>query len=447
MTVEAIAVDLARMVGADHVLSGDIAAYRADTTETMGLVGRADAVVLPAHAEQVAAVVAWCYERGVAIVPRGGATGFAGGATPVSGGVVVGLERLKRVRSFDPLLWRMHVEAGVTTATVQRLARENGLVFPVDPGAAETSHIGGNVATNAGGPHCFKYGVMRAWLSGVEAVLAPGELVAVGGPTRKDVAGYDLTSLLCGSEGTLGIVTAVWLKLLPAPACALPVCAFFADARAGVDAIEQVLGSGVVPAAIEYLDAGTLRAAGSTFPGGMPDDVGFLVITEADGSTAEADELAEALGPTSQRPDPTELWRWRDSVSLAVTAQRGGKLSDDIAVPLDRLADAIEETIAIGERHGLEACSWGHAGDGNLHSTFLLNPDDPDERHRAEAAAQGLFALAIALGGTVTGEHGIGWLKRGQLRKQWSPAAIAAHRAIKDAMDPKGLFNPGKKAP
>ena len=447
MDLGTLGADLGRIIGPEHVLGPEASAYRADSTETMGLIGRPDAVALPAGAEEVAAVVAWCYERGVAIIPRGGGTGFTGGATPLTGGVVVSLERLTRVRSFDPLLWRIEVEAGVTTHTVQRLARENGLAFPVDPGAAESSQIGGNVATNAGGPHCFKYGVTRAWVSGLEAVLAPGELVQVGGPTRKDVAGYDLVGLLTGSEGTLGIVTAAWLKLMPAPAVSLPVCAFLPDARSGAEAIEQVLGSGVVPAAVEYLDAATLRAAGSTFPGGMPDGAGFLVIAEADGSEEEAQELAAALGEAALRPEPRELWRWRDGVSLAVTAQRGGKLSDDIAVPVDRLAEAVEGTIAIGERHGLEACSWGHAGDGNLHSTFMLTPGDDGELRRAEAAAEELFDLAIALGGTISGEHGLGWLKRGQLRKQWAPAAVAAHRAIKDALDPKGLFNPGKKTP
>jgi FAD/FMN-containing dehydrogenase len=341
----------------------------------------------------------------------------------------------------------MEVEAGVTTRTVQRLARENGLFFPVDPGAAESSLIGGNVATNAGGPHCFKYGVMRAWLTGLEVVLAPGELARIGGATRKDVAGYDLIGLLTGSEGTLGVVTAAWLKLMPAPAVSLPVCAFLADAEAGQEAIESVLGSGVVPAAIEYLDSATLSAAGSTFPGRAANREGFLVIAEADGSEAEAAELADALGPGALRPDARELWRWREGVSLAVTAQKGGKLSDDIAVPVDRLAEAVEGTIEIGARHGLEACSWGHAGDGNLHSTFLLTPGDAGELRRAEAAAEELFDLAIALGGTISGEHGLGWLKRGRLHKQWSPAAVAAHRAIKDALDPKGLFNPGKKTP
>jgi glycolate oxidase subunit GlcD len=439
--------ELAQIVGDEHVLSGEERAYVEDASRAMGLRGRADAVVRPGTPEEVAAVVAWCYEHDVPLVPRGGGTGYAGGAVPLDGGVVLALERLSSIRSLDPGLWRMEAEAGVTTATVTRRAREEGLLFPVDPGAAEESQLGGNVATNAGGPHCFKHGVMRAWVTGLEAVLAPGELVQVGGPTRKDVAGYDLVSLLCGSEGTLGVVTSVWLRLVPAPEARLPVAALFADARGGQEGLEACLASGAVPAAIEFLDAGSLAATGAAEPG-------FLLLAEAEGSAeqAQADRaaLAEALREAGaqrvEERDARELWRWREGVSLAVTAKRGGKLSEDVAVPLDRLAEAVEETVAIGERHGLEACSWGHAGDGNLHSTFLLTPGDAGELERAEAAAEELFAMAVRLGGTVSGEHGLGWLKRGQLERQWTPAALAAHRAIKTALDPKGLLNPGKKA-
>src|SRR4051812_14023529 len=439
--------ELTQIVGEGHVLDGDRAEYLQDASRAQGLRGRADAVVLPGSAEEVAAVVAWCYEHDVAIVPRGGGTGYAAGSVPLDGGVVLGLERLGAVRSLEPGLWRMEAEAGVTTATVRRRAREEGLYFPVDPGAGESSHIGGNVATNAGGPHCFKHGVTRAWVTGVEAVLAPGELVRVGGPVRKDVAGYDLVSLLCGAEGTLGVVTSVWLRLIPAPEVALPVVAVFADARVGQAGLEAVLASGVVPAAIEFLDAGALAAAGR-------EGEGFLLMCDVEGDAAtvarEREELAAALREAGAAgvevpEDGRELWRWREGVSLAVVARRGGKLSEDVAVPLDRLADAVDETVAIGARHGLEACSWGHAGDGNLHSTFLLEPGDAEALARAEAAAEELFAMAARLGGTVSGEHGLGWLKRGQLSRQWSPAALEAHRAIKRALDPKGLLNPGKK--
>ena len=450
--------DLAAIVGSEHVLAPAPAAYLHDDSIVSGVRGRGALAVLPGTAEEVAAVVAWCYERGAPVVPRGGGTGYAGGAVPTTDdAVVLSLERLRRVRSFDPLLWRMEAEAGLRTAEVARLARESGLLYPPDPGAAESSQIGGNVATNAGGPHAFKYGVTGAWVTGLEAVVAPGELVRLGGPVRKDVAGYDLRSLLVGSEGTLGVITSVWLRLIPAPEAALPVAARYPGVREGCDAVARVLGSGVVPAALEYLDAGTVAAAGATFPGGALEP-GFLLLAEADGSAEEArrarGELLDALreGATAvhapEAPgEVRELWAWRASVSHAVSARRGGKLSEDVAVPLDRLAEAIEETVAIGGRHGLEACSWGHAGDGNLHSTFLLAPGDEAQAERAAAAAADLFAMAIRLGGTVTGEHGVGLLKNGRLRDQWSPAAVGLHRAVKEALDPRGLLNPGKKLP
>src|SRR6266576_4966737 len=221
-----------------------------------GVVGTADAVVFPSTTEEVAAVMRWCYENAVPLTARGGGTGLAGGAIPVHGGVVIGFERLNKIRQFDPLLWRMHVEAGVTTGDVQRVARENGLRFPPDPGAAEISQIGGNIACNAGGPHAFKYGVTGNWVTGIEAVIPPGVIVRSGGPIRKDVAGYDVKSLLIGSEGTLGVVTAAWLKLLPAPEAALPVAAFFGGVVDGCAAIERVLGNGLLVAALEYLDGG-----------------------------------------------------------------------------------------------------------------------------------------------------------------------------------------------
>jgi FAD/FMN-containing dehydrogenase len=436
--------DLAALVGADHV-ELDVA-----LADASGLSGRAEVLVAPADAREVAAVVAWCYERDVAIVPVGGRSGYSGGIVPVDGAegpretVAIAMDRLDRVRSFDPLLWRMEAEAGVITATVARRARENGLLFPPDPGAAEQSQLGGNLATNAGGPHAFKYGVTGRWVTGVEAVLAPGELVSFGGAVRKDVAGYDLRALLIGSEGTLGLITAAWLRFVPAPPASLPVAAAYPSIRDGCDAIDAVLGSGMVPAAVEYLDGRCIAAAPPPFLDAA--GAAMLVVCEAE-TPEDRDALVEALGDGAVAPGANEIWRWREGVSIAVRAALGEKLSEDIAVPVDRLAEAIEGTIAIGARHGLEGCSWGHAGDGNLHSSFLLEPGDAAMRERADAAARDLFAMARELGGTASGEHGIGLLKAGELSRQWAPAAVAAHRAVKHALDPKGLFNPGKKEP
>jgi glycolate oxidase subunit GlcD len=444
-----------RTVLGDAKVVAPSAAYLADQTEVRGVHGRADAVALPETAEDVAMVVAWCYEHGVPVIPRGGGTGYAAGAVPLDGGVVVSLERLDRVRSFDPLIWRMEVEAGMTTAAVRRVAREGGLLFAPDPGAAEQSHIGGNVATNAGGPHAYKYGVMGAWVTGLEVVVAPGELVRLGGPLRKDVASYDLTSLLVGSEGTLGVITAIWLQLTPAPEAVLPVVGFFDGVPAGSAAIERLVGSGLPVAAIEYLDGGTMRYAGAGFPTEIPDGA-FCVITEADGSPEEAarvrEDVLELLGEDALALHAPEaaaeiaaLWRWRDGVALRVDAQRGGKVSEDIAVPLDRLGEAIEESLEIGAKLGLAAASWGHAGDGNLHTTFLVAGDDPEEIRASTRASEELFALALRLGGTISGEHGVGVIKRPWLARQLGPRAYELHTAIKQAFDPQNLLNPGKK--
>jgi glycolate oxidase subunit GlcD len=431
------------------------AQYLADQTEGRGLYGRADAVALPEDAEEVTAVVAWCYEHGVPVVPRGGGTGYAGGAVPLDGGVVLSLERLTRLRSFDPLVWRMEVEAGMRTADVRRIARDGGLLFPPDPGAAEQSHIGGNVATNAGGPHAYKYGVTGAWVTGVEVVVPPGEIVRLGGPVRKDVASYDLTSLFVGSEGTLGVITSVWLRLTPAPEAVWPVVGFFDGVRDGCATIERLVGSGLPVAAIEYLDGETMRYAGAGFPCDVPEGA-FCVITEADGSHDEAarvrEDVLEVLGESAralhapERPEEiAALWRWRDGVALRVEAQLGGKASEDIAVPLDRIAEGIEESLAIGARLGLATASWGHAGDGNLHTTFLLARDDPEDIDRAARASEELFALALRLGGTISGEHGVGAIKSEWLERQLGERGYALHAAIKRAFDPQNLMNPGKK--
>lgn len=456
--------ELGAVLGAGRVRA-PTAAELEDATRWAGLRGTADAIVTPQDAAEVAEAVRWCYAHDVPITVRGGGTGLSGGAVP-DGGVVIAMAGLNRVRSLEPEWWRCEVEAGVTTADLQRRVREVGLRYPPDPGAAGTSHIGGNLATNAGGPHAFGHGVTGAWVLGVEAVLAPGELVQIGGPTRKDVAGYDLTALLVGSEGTLGVITAAWLRLIPPPAAEQTVVALFPDAHAAQAGIAGAFTCGAVPVSLELLDGGTLQDAAATLPidgaavvWGSLDDPGAAVLLTAtlegdivEATAARGDALIDAwleAGAVWTAVPATAtagaLGEWRARISGAVAARRGGKLSEDVAVPTDRLAELLDGSASIAARHGLEHAAWGHAGDGNMHCTYLFDPADGARVKRAGAAADDLFGLAISLGGTVSGEHGLGRLKNGYLSAQWDPAAVAAHQAIKAALDPKGLLSPGRK--
>lgn len=452
--------ELRKMLSPEQVVTGgqELTAALQDGTGIRGIRGTAGALVLPADAEEVCRVVSWCYERGVPLTVRGGGTGLAGGAVP-DGGIVLSLERLDRVRSIDPELWRMEVEAGVRTATVHRVALENGLFFPPDPGASEQSMIGGNIATNAGGPHAFRYGVTGKWVTGVEAVVPPGEILHSGGPLRKNVAGLDLTDLMIGSEGTLGIVTSAWLRLVPAPEERGLAVGFYADAGSGCEAIQTIMGSGIQPTALEFLDRGALESSLGSYPFAAPGEAGFAVIAEADGTAGEVArvqaELAEAMGEGAlQAPtlidDHAEIrrfWAWRDGVSIAVTARRGGKISEDVVVPVEKLAEAVDETVRIGNDHDLPACSWGHAGDGNLHSSFLVDLSDPAEIERGNEAAAEIFELAMRLGGSISGEHGIGSLKTAHVEEALGPVAVRLQAEIKRVFDPELLLNPGKKIP
>ncbi|WP_249011555.1 FAD-binding oxidoreductase [Conexibacter sp. DBS9H8] len=444
----ALADDLSRLLGAENVIAGDgpgAQAYLGDATESRGLHGAAEAIALPTSPAQVVALVAYAYAQDVPLTPRGAGTGFSGGAVP-AGGIVIATERLTGVPRVDLDGWAIDTPAAATTAALRERAAQHGLHYPPDPGSQEVSLIGGNIATNAGGPHTFKYGVTGRWVETLDVVLAPGELVTLGAPVAKDVSSYDLRSLLIGSEGTLGIICGARLRLIPRPECRRPVLAAYPDTVTGVAAIHAVLASGIVPAALEYLDA---RAT---------EDGRFTVLAEADGSSAAAAEqaaiLTEAMAPGALTlRAPTEaaeiaaLWRWRDGVSLTVTARRGGKVSEDIVISPAHLTEAIETIAEIGARHDLPACSWGHAADGNLHATFLIDRTDAEEIDRAEAAASELFDYALSLGGSLTGEHGIGTVKRAAVARALSPAVIALNAAVKATLDPKGLLNPGVKLP
>src|SRR5271155_394494 len=298
--------ELSRLVGAEHVLEAPAGSpYNHDAARRRGVEGRAEAVVLPGSAGEVAEVVRWCYEHDVPIVPRGGGTGMMGGGVAVQGGVVCSLGGRRAVRELEPALWRIFPDAGVSTRHVQRLARENGLMFAPDPGASEQSQIGGNVATNAGGPHALKYGVTGAWVSGLEVVVAPGELIELGGWIGKDVAGYDLKRLMIGSEGTLGVITAVRLRLLPAPETAIALVVFLRTRAEGCAAIAAVFAAGMQPSVLDFLDGDTLEIVAGGYPGdgegaqsgrrGVPAGGGFALICEVDGMRAEAEAQREAL--------------------------------------------------------------------------------------------------------------------------------------------------------
>jgi len=446
--------ELRRLLGAEYALEAPRASpYNSDSSNRRGIDGRADAVALAGSAAEAAVVVAWCYEHDVPIVPRGGGTGLLGGAVATEGGVVLSLERLRRVRELEPGLWRMFPEAGVSTRDVQRLARENGLMFAPDPGAAEQSQIGGNVATNAGGPHALKYGVTGAWVAGLEVVLAPGELVQVGGWAAKDVAGYDMKSLLIGAEGTLGVITAVRLRLLPAPEAAIALVVFLSTREQGCAAMLDVLAAGLRLSVLDFMDGETLKMTAGAYPGEVSAGAGFALICEVDGSHAEAqaqrEALLELLGDGAlaidEQRDARALWRWRDGANPAVTAARGAKVSEDVVFPLERLAEGLERFEQMASAHRLRSCAWGHGGDGNVHATVLVDPSNEAELDAAEAVGEQLFGLVVELGGSVAGEHGVGWLKRGRLESQWDARALELHEQIKHAFDPKGLLNPGKK--
>lgn len=455
MTVsDSLKSDLTRLLGAEHVLDAPAnSPYNSDASHRRGLHGRADAVVLPGSAAEVAEVVRWCYAHDVAIVARGGGTGLTGGAVPTDGGVVLSLERLRAVRELAPGLWRMFVEAGVSTRDVQRLARENGLFFGPDPGAAEQSQIGGNVATNAGGPHALKYGVTGAWVTGLEVVLAPGELVQVGGWARKDVAGYDIKDLLVGSEGTLGVITAVRLRLLPAREAQVAQVVFMGTRAQGCAAMLGVRAAGIEAAAMDFADGEALAQVAGGYPGEVPDGAGFALLIEVDGTReqaqTQAQEVRELLAETAlaieQAPDLAALWRWRDGFNGVLSGVRGAKVSEDVSFPVERLQEGLERFQELATRHGLSSCAFGHGGDGNVHATVLVDPADEAELDRAQELGAELFALVGELGGSIAAEHGVGWLKRGLLASQWDARTVALHEQIKLAFDPQGLLNPGKK--
>jgi glycolate oxidase len=452
---------LERALGGEHVRVDDAALGAASSDEAAGVEPvRPDVVVWPGSDEDVLAVLRACAEHRVPVTPRGAGTGKAGGCVPVAGGVVLSTERLNEIEEIDEDNHVLVVQPGAILADVQRAAEERGLFYPPDPGALELCTIGGNVATNAGGPRALKYGVTGDFVLGARAALPTGELVTTGGRTVKGVTGYDLTSLLVGSEGTLAVITRVTLRLVAEPAVVQTALVELPSAEHAARVVRDVLRAGVVPRALEIIDRACLAALRAEPDARAPfsADAGAVLLVETDGRSDEEAlaqlervvDVADAGGATTTRVatdarQRRELWTSRRNLSRTVKRLKPRKVAEDVVVPRAQIPALIAALEAFGERHQLLTCAYGHAGDGNLHAQVLF--DDDDDLPRVERLLNDLFTETIALGGTLTGEHGVGLAKKRFVPLEQDDATIALQRRIKRAFDPEGILNPGKMLP
>lgn len=444
------------LLGPEHV-DGDATAREAYAADALGIGRVPDLVARPGSTLDVAALVAACRDHRMPIVVRGAGTGYTGGAVPTHGGVVVSMERLNRILAIDELNLLAVVQPNVVTADLQRAVERLGLFYPPDPASLEQSSIGGNVAECAGGPRAFKYGTTKRYVLALEAVLPTGEIVRTGSKAVKNVVGYDLTQLLVGSEGTLAIITEITLRLVPLPPERATIAAAYAHVRGAVDAVTALLARRVVPAAIELIDGASLDAL-ETYAGRpvAPAGAAALLIIEADGTAAAVDEeLAQAVEACHEagalqvqraRTDAErdDLWAARRQLSLALRATGLLKINHDVVVPRGRIPELFETIEAIARDYRLRIASFGHAGDGNIHVNLMVTRDDPAERARAAEAERALFARVVALEGSISGEHGIGFAKAPYLGLELSAETIALMRRVKTAFDPEGILNPGK---
>ena len=416
--------------------------------------GRPSAVVFPETADEVAAVLRAADAAKVPVVTRGAGTGLAGAATAVDGEIVLSTARLNRILELSADDEVAVVQPGVITAGLDRAAAEHGLCYAPDPGSVEICTIGGNIATNAGGLRCAKYGVTRESVLGLDVVLADGRRIGTGSRTVKGVTGYDLTGLFIGSEGTLGVVVGATLRLLPRPTATSTVSAFFDDIETAASAVGRIREHRVRPAIAELLDAAALAAVDAAQGTDFSARGGALLLVQTDGAgaAAEADIVRRAIEPLSGAvqitADPDEAAALLSARRLALPSleRLGRVLIEDIAVPRSRLAEAVRAVTAIAERHGVRVATLAHAADGNLHPIFVLDgvrSADPVPEPVWAAAAE-VFQTALKLGGTLTGEHGVGLLKKQWVAEELGEQSLTVQRQIKHTLDPHGILNPGK---
>lgn len=431
------------------------AAYARDESEAIGR--SPDVVVLATNRDDVAMALEVAASHGVPVTPRAGGTGRTGGAVPVAGGIVLATHGFGQILEIDREDLVAVVQPGLVTAALHAAAEAEGLFYPPDPNSQGTCMIGGNVAENAGGPRAFKYGVTREYVLGLETCLMGGRVLRSGRRTIKGVTGYDVTSLLVGSEGTLGVFTEVTLRLVPKPASVFTVLALYADVRSAAGAVRRVVAGGLVPRCLELVDAGALSAIRAQ---GVAIDprAGAMLLVEVDGPDATNPEAIERLGEVlsagegvvdvvaaQDAAQRARLWEARRSLSPAVRKLARYKLSEDVVVPRSRLVDLLERVDRIGEETGVRHLTYGHAGDGNLHVNFLWDHDE--ERPAVDRAIESLMRTTVELRGTLSGEHGIGVLKAAYLPLEQSAELVRLQQDVKQVFDPAGLLNPGKIFP
>ena len=431
----------------------DLACYAYDATASRYL---PDAVVFPKEAGEVSEILKIANEENIFIIPRGSGSGMTGGSVPVMGGVVIAMTRFNRIIEIDTDNLTAFVEPGVITARFHREVEKLGLFYPPDPSSSEFSTLGGNLAECAGGPRAVKYGVTRDYVLGLEAVLPTGEIVKMGVKTAKGVVGYDLTRLLIGSEGTLGVITQMTLKLLPLPESVRTMTASFNDLGKAAEAVSEIIRRGIIPRTIEFMDKASIICVENYLKTKISSDAEALLLIEVDGRADETEsairrleDLCTFLGAgeiriAGTKEEAATIWKARKAISPALFTYAPDKINEDIVVPRSRIPDMVRKIDEMKNRTGLTIVSFGHAGDGNIHFNIMLDKKNRQDMKKAEAAIEELFDYTVELGGTISGEHGIGITKAAYMTKEIGPVEIELMKNIKKLFDPKGILNPGK---
>lgn len=455
--IEASLINLLKtIVGNDRVLTNhnELYAYSYDATPIVK--SMPDVIVMPDTTTQVSQILQLANTHRIPVTPRGSGTNLAGGTIPVEGGIILNMTRFNRIIEIDESNLTATVGPGVITADLHQAVEAKGLFYPPDPGSMRISTIGGNVAQCAGGMRGLKYGVTKDYVMGLEYVLPTGEILRCGGKNYKDVAGYDLTRLLVGSEGTLAVITEIILKLVPKPQTKKTLVVYCTKMVDAARIVERTIAEKVIPATMEFLDQPTMRVVDDFAKLGLHRDVAAMLLIEQDGSPAEVTEDIERIAEIArlegaahveiaQTPEGGQkLLAARRSALAALSRLRPTTILEDATVPRSRLAEMVEAIQRISEKHNVQICTFGHAGDGNLHPTCMTDERDREEIERVEAAFEEIFSAALELGGTITGEHGVGMAKMKYLPQRVGEGGIALMEGIKQAFDPNGIMNPGK---